>query len=454
MKGLKKKIFIFFSLLFSVIILVSCNTPEVTPTLEPTGSTEPTKPIEPTQGQEEGPYVYEGTASVSPYAIYNADGSLFKGEFDNMFDAIREVGKNGTNDNIMSVKDKEGLLVFEYQKSSSKYWCYDGTNVVGIKSMKDAMKWGETRSKCYVINGKGTSYMLVGAKYYENSDMSQDIPLELNTGAYNYMFSKGGKMVNGQWDSLGYGYLECNVRLSEATYTETIATDGAWNVYIFLNAGAGTTSDLGLIGVVRDGKVVFALVRNCGHESHKAMNDGFKVFSWDPVTTMEYDEEKGVFCGADDLKFQCWQTIDGWKMDITNLTTKKVYTINEKHTGMFEDKAQYMRFLLAASYVPVVGDVWNARNQASLRNVVFDNVYISRFNPTNEYTADTFEEFYPGSENMNYGFSQGGDCASMICDTYDQDGTYLSGETYTKGQRYFSYSVYYDGGGHYHNNEE
>ena len=51
----------------------------MTPTLEPTGSTEPTKPIEPTQGQEEGPYVYEGNASVAPYAIYNLDGSLLKG---------------------------------------------------------------------------------------------------------------------------------------------------------------------------------------------------------------------------------------------------------------------------------------------------------------------------------------------------------------------------------------
>ena len=129
-------------------------------------------------------------------------------------------------------------------------------------------------------------------------------------------------------------------------------------------------------------------------------------------------------------------------MDITNLTTGKVYTIEEKHSGMFEDKAQYMRFLLAASYVPEVGDIWNARNQGSLRNVIFDNVYVARFNPTNVYTEDMFEEFYPGTPNMHYGFSQGGDCASMIYETYKEDGTYLSGQAYKKGEKFISFSVY------------
>ena len=449
MKGLRNKILIFLSALIGIVMLVSCNeTPETTPT-----ATNPETPTEPTQSVVNVPYVYEGTPTVAPYTIYNADGSLFKGGFDNLFDAIREAGKNATSKNLMCVKDANELKIFERQ-SQSKYWCFDGTNFVGTMASKDALKWGETREKCYIINGQGTAYMMVGAKYYDNTDMTQDIPLELNTGAYNYMFSKGRKMVNGQWDELGYGYLECNVRLSEATYTETVATDGAWNVYVFLNAGAGTTSDLGLIGVVRDGKLVFALCRNCGHSSHKAANDGFKVFSWEPVTTMEFDEEKGVYCGADDLKFQCWQTIDGWIMHITNLTTNKVYIIEEKHTNMFEESAQYMRFLLAASYVPVVGDIWNARNQASLRNVLFDNVYIARFNPTNEYSPETFEEFYPGSENMNYGFSQGADCASMITDTYKEDGNYISGQSYKKGERFISFSVYYDGGGHYSKNEE
>lgn len=447
MKKIKNKILIFLSALLCTFVLVSCKKTEPIPTDVESDSTEPT------QVEEESAYVYEGTPTVAPFVIYNADGSLYKSGYNNMYDAIREVGNSGSSENLMVVKDANNLVVFERQKSQSNYWCYDGTNVVGVKSRKDALAWGEERYKCYIINGQGTAYMMLGAKYYQDSDRTENIPLELNTGAYNYMFTKGGEIVNGQWEKLGYGYLECNVRLSEATYTKTNATDGAWNVYIFLNAGAGDTSDLGLIGVVREGKVVFALVRNCGHASHKAAKDGFKVYSWDPVTTMEYDPVKGVYCGADDLRFQCWQTLDGFKMDITNLRTGKVHTIEEKHTGMFEDKAQYMRFLLAASYVPEVGDIWNARNNASLRNVIFDDVYVARYNPTNVYAEEDLEEFYPGSPSMNYGFSQGGDCASMIFGTYATDGTYLSGEAYNAGDKFISFSVYYDGGGHYHDTE-
>ena len=447
MKKIKNKVLIFLMVFLSVLALVSCDDEET----KPTGDTEvPTLPTDETD-VEDGPYVYEGTPTVAPYTIYNEDGSLYRSGYNNMFDAIRAAGDSASSSNVMYVVDANKLKIFERQ-AQSQCWCFDGTNFVGSKPQKEALAWGRSRQKSYVINGRGTAYVLLGAYYYKNSEISESTPFELNTGAYNYMFTRGGEMVAGQWEKLGFGYLECNVRLSEATYTKTAATDGAWNVYIFLNAGAGTTSDLGLIGVVRDGKMVFALVRNCGHPSHKAANDGFKVFSWDPVTSMEYDPVKGVYCGADDLKFQCWQTIDGFKMDITNLTTGKVYTIEEKHTGMFEDKAQYMRFLLAASYVPEVGDVWNARNQGSLRNVIFDNVYVARFNPTNVYTEDMFEEFYPGSPTMHYGFSQGGDCASMIFDTYEADGTYSNGQAYHAGEKYISYSVYYDGGNHYHKN--
>jgi hypothetical protein len=55
---------------------------------------------------------------------------------------------------------------------------------------------------------------------------------------------------------------------------------------------------------------------------------------------------------------------------------------------------------------------------------------------------------------MIYGFTQGADCASMIYDTYKENGTYLSGLPYSKGDKFISYSVYYDGGGHYHKNEK
>ena len=55
---------------------------------------------------------------------------------------------------------------------------------------------------------------------------------------------------------------------------------------------------------------------------------------------------------------------------------------------------------------------------------------------------------------MIYGFSQGGDCASMVSGKYTEDGTYLSGQSYSKDERFISFSVYYDGGGHYSKNEE
>jgi hypothetical protein len=66
-----------------------------------------------------------------------------------------------------------------------------------------------------------------------------------------------------------------------------------------------------------------------------------------------------------------------------------------------------------------------------------------------------FEEFYPGTDNMIYGFTQGADCASMVMGTYEADGTnsYQTGENYKAGDKYVSFSSYYDGGGHYHGEE-
>lgn len=450
MKSLGKKIVVYLSVFIGILGLCSCESNEQ-PDKTPEEDEQTIIPLPPTVGEEEEEYVYEGTLMVAPFTIYNEDGTKF-GVYNNMFDAIRVAGDNASSKNRMYVNDGNNLQIFQRQ-ASSKCWCYDGQFFVGSKSRTEALEWGKNKTKCYIIDGQGTGYVMLGAYFYKNSDMNQNIPLELNTGAYNYMFTKSGVMENGQWAKPGYGYMECNARLSEATYTPTAARDGAWNVYVFINAGGGTTCDLGLMGVVKDGKVVFVLVRNCGHSSH-TVSDRFKVLSWEPVTTMEYDEAKGVYCGADDLFFQCWQTIDGWKLDITNLRTNKVYTINEKHGEMLAESTPYLRFLLAASYVPEVGDIWNARNQATLRNVIFDHVYIARFNPSNVYDSSSFEEFYPDSDNMIYGFSQGGDCASMIYDTHDSNGQYLSGNSYNAGEKFISFSVYYDGGGHYHNNEE
>ena len=123
-------------------------------------------------------------------------------------------------------------------------------------------------------------------------------------------------------------------------------------------------------------------------------------------------------------------------MKITNLRTNQVFTIDERHAGMFAGNEQYLRFLLAASYCPVVDKVWNARCGAYLRNVVFDHVQIARYNESDVYTAESLMDFYPGI-NMSYGFSQAADGASMI---YGKN---------QRGEKMISFSCYYDGGSHY-----
>lgn len=451
MQKIIKKISLLFITLCLSLVFVSCDNKEKEPTVEPTVDV-PTVDV-PTENpvtppvDDNGPYVCEGTLTVSPYKVYNSDDTEF-GTYNTMFDAIRDAGKNSSSKNKMYVLDANELKIFQRQ-SKNDCWCYDGLNFVGSKPRTEALEWGKNRSKCYIVDGQGVGYVMLGTKYYENTNHNQDIPLELTSGAYNYMFTKGGEMESNEWVKPGYGYMECYVRLSEATYTPTM-DNGAWNAYIFINgAGGNFHSDLGLIGVVREGKVVWALVRNCNHPDHNVTGDNFQVLSWTPVTTMEYDEEKREYNGADDLYFQCYQTVDGWILNITNLRTKQVFTIDERHKSMFLGSTQYFRFLLAASYCPVVMNVWNGRCGASLRNVVFDGVKIARYNETDTYDESQYEDFYPGSPNMIYGFSQGGDCASMECGIYDADGTYISGNPYKAGDRYLSFSCYYDGGDHY-----
>ena len=408
-------------------------------------------------------YVYEGTATYGPYTVYNADGTVLTGSGlsvsnpnTSMYNAIRLAGEKSTSKNKMYVLDANGLLIFQRQ-TKSDCWCYDGTNFVGVKTQKEAEAWAAGRQKSYVVDGQGKAYVTMGINYYENSDLSKMNPdsLEMFSGGYNYLFSDSGILASDQWAEPGFGYMEVYVRLSEAKYMPTEDGTG-WNAYIFINGSGGYTSDLGLIGNLSGDKVNWRLVRNCSHDDHKSKGDSFMVLnSGVNVTQMSWSEEEGCYTNGDDLFFQCWQTVDGWILKITNLTTGVVYTINEIHEGMFvndegsafKDNSGYFRFLLAASYCPVVSNVWNARCGAYLRNVVFDHIKIARFNESNVYTEDELQDFYPGV-NMAYGYSQGTDCSSMIYATREADGVYKSGQTYAKGDQYLSFSCYYDGGSH------
>lgn len=460
-----KKVVLFLLAFVCVFTLASCNETEEdnqTPDL-PSQNVPTPLPNETIDG-----YTFEGTRTVAPYTVYNADGSVYESADkeeanpnNSLFNAIRLAGAKSVNSNKMYVLDANGLEVFKRQ-SKSECWCFDGTYFVGVKKRADAIEWSEGRKRSYVIDGQGLAYVTAGIVYYEGSDVQSMDPksLEYFSGGYNYMFTTSGVPVNStDWDPLGFGYMETYCRLSEASYLPNQDTqnrsDDAWNAYIFINGGAGKSCDLGLIGSLKGNQVVWALVRNCQHSDHNTNQSqygpSFTVLGWEPVTTMTWDEDAGCYNGADDLFFQCWQGVDGWILKITNLRTNQVFTIDERHEGMFAGSEQYFRFLLAASYCPVVDDVWNARCGAFLRNVVFDGNKVSRYVASEfEYEKDFSQsllDFYPG-ENMIYGYSQASDCASAIYGVRTENGTYASGNTYNAGDKYISFSSYYDGGSH------
>lgn len=424
----KMNIFIMILLMFT---LVSCKNNEPIDNDGNGGDVLP--PV-----QEEVKYEYEGTLTKAPYTAYNADGSEI-GEHLYLFDAIREAGLNGKSTNITYVLDDNGLQVFKRQ-AKNNYHLYDGMHYVGSKSAVESLVWAETRSKSYVLDGQGVGFVKLGMELFEGSDIPEHI--ELNAGGYNYMFSKQGEMKSGIWEKEGYAYAKTTVRLSEATYQ--VPKDGQWNAYIFINHSGTFNSDLGLIGNLIDGEIKWRLVRNCSHTSHAPNGDGFKVLSDIAVTSMALDEN-GEYSGADDLEFEVISTVDGWDFTITNLANKQKFYINEHHKGMHEGETGYFRMLLAASLVPVTGNVWNARNGSYLKNVIFEDIKIARYNKDNVYTEEMLEEFYPGEKNVLTGFSYAADTANHIFDTHKEDGKYLSGEPYKKGSKYLSFSSFYDG---------
>ena len=434
MKSIFKRISLFLLICVFSLVVLSCED------TSKDGNT-PTDGIVETPSTED---LKNGIQTVAPYKVYKADGTEFDGvEYTSMYTAIRTAAQNSSSKQKMYVLDANNLEIFRRQ-SKTNYWCYSGTKFYGSMPKAEAEVWAKNFTKAYVIDGQGLGNVLLGTEWYEGSDIESSGPLELFSGGYNYLFSTSGQLAPGNvWEKPGWGYLEGTVRLSQASYMPTNDGDG-WNAYIFFNGSGGFLSDLGMIGAMRDGKVVWALVRNCSHTDHKTdevkYGSSFTVLSWDPVTTMTWNEEKGRYDGADDLFFQCWQGVDGWIFKITNLTTNKVYTIEEIHEGMFTESIGYFRFLVAASYCPVVSDVWNARCGAYLRNVIFEDLKMARWNEAETYTEDMYEDFFVG-ENMSYGYSQGAECSSVEYGVREN------------GTKYISMSCYYDGLGHYGNGQ-
>ena len=383
-------------------------------------------------------YVHEGTPTVSPYTVYNEDGTLVETNIYLTY-ALRSAGEVSSNSNKCYVLDGNGLKIFE-RTSKSTYYCYDGTNYVGAKSRTEALKWMETREKSYLVDGFATAYQATGTAYYPGSETASNPYLELNAGAYNYMFTKTGVFENNQFVENGYGYMECTVNLKDATYKPT-EDPGRWNAFIFLHGRSNHYADLGLRGVINEeNEMVWELFRGCSHQDHVDDPDTYGI-KWsmvdeEPVTKMIYNEEKGYYEGKDNLFMQLWMSTDGWTLKVTNLTNNKVYTVVDQHKDMMKGQEGYFQLLLAASYCPAVQNIWNNRCGAALRNVCYTNVKVARYNESNTSTRDMLEDFDP-LVNMSYGFSQAADGASMIYGINQH------------GEKMISFSCYYDGGSHF-----
>lgn len=351
-------------------------------------------------------YVCEGTPTLAPYTVYNEDGTVHE-THTYMTYALRSAGEVASSSNKAYVLDANGLKIYE-RASKSNYYCYDGTNYVGVKSRSEAIKWSEGRSKSYLIDGFATAYQTCGTAYYPGSETKSNPYLELNAGAYNYMFTKMGDFKNNTFVENGYGYMECTVNLKDATYKPT-EDPGRWNAFIFLHGRCSEYADMGLRGIINDdNEMVWELFRGCSHKSHTEDPDTYGI-KWsmvdcEPVTKMTYNEEKGYYEGQDDLFMQLWMTVDGWVLRVTNLTNNKVYQLVEYHKDMMAGQEGYFQLLLATSYCPAVANIWNNRCGAFLRNVSYTNVKIARYNSNNTYTVDMLEDFEM-NKNMSYGFS-------------------------------------------------
>lgn len=473
---MKKSILKTFSLLATSLLIVSCGgVSSETPTTEnPTSISTSEQTSEVDKYTRSNPEVLVGLenkprALVAPFVILNEDGSELVKEgvttsFDNWYQAIRIAGQYTKSSQKLQVQDSNCLQIFIQQKASI-YFVFTGEKYIGYSDKVSSEAYCKTDVYSYAIAGSGSGFKYLGRRNYEGSNEFTEVELETFSGGYNYMFSKTGVGLTEMKN--GYSYVTCNVRLSEATYKLT--TDGTgWNAYIFINLKANLNSDLGLIGSYNSNlkQIDWKMVRNCSSKQHTSgtstneKDAKFYVYHDKIVTSMKtYNEETKEFSGADDLKFEAIGLSDGWILNITNLRTNVVNSFEDRHTEnvdgadvqLAENKGSevYFRALLAVSFCPVVANVWNARCGAALRNVVYDEVLISRYIDDNvdSYRAKDVAryEFYPEEDVFDHGYSQCGDCSNYFYGKHKKDGQYKSGSDYQTNDKYISFSSYYDG---------
>lgn len=428
-------------------------------------------------GTGEEDYPYEGTATVAPYTVYNADGtvcedpSLGENSFENMFVAIKKCGAVASSKNKAYLQDSNGTIVFQRQ-GNTKCWVYDGMHFVSNEmSVKEAKIYAQEHPRSYVVNGQGTAYVALGDIQYTENRVGEG---ELFSGGYSYLFTPQGCASGSEWSGHSYGYGSAYVRLSECTYKDISESGGgAWNAYVFFNISSSAYNcDLG-IGTYAGGGGAWKITQNCSHLSHDsgtAVCEGFYIDAagnvshddtyaelsssnrfmvWQNyvVTTMTKGAD-GVYSGADDLFLEAYAYENGWYCCVTNLRTNEKWGYTHIHEGMNTTQSDYMRVLLAASYCPVEGNLWNARDGGYFKNVVFEDVKVAKYRADGDedgYQSAEKENFFFGEDTLFNGFTQAADCASLLYGTTDEAGVWKSGLEKITGSNWFSFSSYYDG---------
>lgn len=417
-------------------------------------------------------YRYDGVLLEAPFKVYDADGDhvtsfydsvekkdVIKESFESWSYAIHFAATNSSSKVILTVKDANDVTVFERMSKTYSH-VFDGDYYVGYDTKTNCDEWVFESSRGYVVDGQGSAYVNTGKIDYDNSgydDISSH--REMQSGGYNYMFTNNGLTQNeGQ---LGFTYMAMNVEFSKALYDTSKDFPDGWNAYLFINPavsmmvnGINKTihADLGLIGNRNPSNdtIEWKLVRN---STHPEANPSFYVWGSEVVTTMSYDEELKAYTGADDLRFECITSQEGFKLIITNLTTGKEFIIDEQYSDFItndtiEASTQYGRMLLGISYCPVRANVWSHRNKGFFKNVIVSDCVVATYEHDGDYSNSTLRDFHAGSDVMFNGFVQAPDVAGYQVGHFNTDGSIGVGSnalSYNKGDLYTVYNIDYNG---------